>query len=74
MLKIYIFRVRTPKFLNFIKYGSIFNYGYDLLMLNQWENVAEIECEYDVELLCLTTGGSVLNEEKIRRVRQKLIY
>ncbi|RNA12657.1 hypothetical protein BpHYR1_016987 [Brachionus plicatilis] len=59
--------VRTPKFLSYIKYGSIFNYGYDLLMLNHWENVSEIECEYDIELLCLTTGGSVLNEEKIRR-------
>nr|APD26558.1 ATP-binding cassette transporter subfamily G-like8 protein [Brachionus koreanus] len=61
--------VRTPAFLTFIKYGSIFNYGYDLLMLNQWENVQEIECEYDIELLCLTTGGSVLNEENVRRVR-----
>ena len=39
-------------------------------MLNQWENVSEIECEYDIELLCLTTGGSVLNEENIRRVKQ----
>nr|QNH67907.1 ATP-binding cassette transporter subfamily G-like protein 8 [Brachionus rotundiformis] len=65
--------VRTPKFLSYIRYGSIFNYGYDLLMLNQWENVNEIECEYDIELLCLTTGGSVLNEEKIRR-KNKIVY
>nr|UOU03359.1 ATP-binding cassette subfamily G-like 8 [Brachionus rubens] len=56
---------RTPAPLTYIKYLSVFNYGYDLFLLNQWENVKEIQCEYDIELLCYSDGQSILNHEKI---------
>nr|QUF59472.1 ATP-binding cassette transporter Abcg-like8 [Brachionus angularis] len=65
--------VSTPNFLTYFKYTSIFNYGYDLLMINQWENVAELKCEYDIELLCATSGGIILNENKIRP-KNKPVY
>ncbi|CAF0771945.1 unnamed protein product, partial [Brachionus calyciflorus] len=64
---------RTPEFLKLIRYSSVFNYGFDLLMANHWENVEVILCEYDIELLCAVTGGSILNQEKIR-LKNKSAY
>ena len=43
-------------------------------MINQWENISELKCEYDLELLCLPTGISLLNETKIRPVCIKLDF
>lgn len=43
-------------------------------MLNHWENVSEIECENDIELLCLTTGSSVLDVAHIRRVGSQQFF
>jgi hypothetical protein len=57
--------LNTPTFLTYIKYISIFNYGFDLLMINQWENISELKCEYDLELLCLQSGSAILKESKI---------
>jgi hypothetical protein len=34
-------------------------------MINQWENIPSLQCEYDVEVLCLQNGLSVLDEVKI---------
>ena len=34
-------------------------------MINQWENIPSLQCEYDVEVLCLQSGLSVLDEVKI---------
>lgn len=34
-------------------------------MINQWENITELKCEYDLELLCLQSGPSLLKESKI---------
>lgn len=34
-------------------------------MINQWENIPSLQCEYDVEVLCLQGGLSVLDEVKI---------
>ena len=31
-------------FLTYVKFGSVFNYGFDLLMINQWENVKSLKC------------------------------
>ncbi|CAF1108091.1 unnamed protein product, partial [Brachionus calyciflorus] len=56
---------RTPELLKTIRYSSVFNYGFDLLMKNHWENVQAIECEYDIEFLCLVTGDSILNQEQV---------
>ena len=64
-------RLHTPEFLTYIKYGSIFNYSYDLLMINQWENIPELKCEYDLPLLCKESGKSILDELKIKPVNEK---
>jgi len=61
--------LHTPDFLVYFKYVSIFNYGFDLLMINQWENIPSLQCEYDVEVLCLQNGLSVLDEVKIYPVK-----
>jgi hypothetical protein len=61
--------LRTPKWLSYIKYVSIFNYGYDLLLINQWENSKNVRCEYDLEILCLMTGNAVIGHHKVEAVR-----
>ena len=57
--------LRTPKWMIHFKYFSIFNYGFDLLLINQWEKASELKCEYDLEVLCMMTGKSVLEEAKV---------
>jgi hypothetical protein len=52
---------------------SIVNYGYDLLMINQWEDITQLECEYKMTSQCVTTGDSVLQQENINPVRLRLI-
>jgi hypothetical protein len=34
-------------------------------MINQWEKIPSLQCEYDVEVLCLPNGLAVLDEVKI---------
>ena len=52
-----------------IKYISIFNYGYDLLMINQWKNV-NLTCEFSnaTQSLCLYTGEEVLKSLHVSQV------
>jgi hypothetical protein len=60
--------LRTPKWLSYIKYVSIFNYGYDLLLINQWEHSKNVRCEYDLEILCLMNGDAVIEHQKVEPV------
>ena len=30
--------------MTYVKFISVFNYGFDLLMINQWENVKALKC------------------------------
>lgn len=34
-------------------------------MINQWEHVEDLKCEYDIELLCLASGSAILKQQKI---------
>jgi hypothetical protein len=34
-------------------------------MINQWQNTANITCEYDLEILCMLDGEAVMTHEKI---------
>ena len=65
--------MHTPAFIVYLKYVSIFNYGFDLLMVNQWENIPTLKCEYDVEILCLSSGPAVIEELKIYSVSAKTL-
>lgn len=58
------FSENTPDIFLILKYLSIFNYGYDLLMINQWENVESLLCEHKnlTQLLCKETGKDILSE------------
>ena len=57
-----------PQWLNFFRHFSIFNYSYELLFINQWENVQELTCEYDIEVLCISTGKEVLSDANLSKV------
>ena len=58
-----------------MKYLSAFNYGYDLLLINQWDNVTSIMCEYPIpEDLCRTNGPEVLEFMKLDFVRLKISF
>ena len=37
-------------------------------MINQWESVAELKCEYDIPLLCKKSGLTILSELKLNPV------
>jgi hypothetical protein len=44
-------------------------------MINQWDNVTNILCEYPIpEDLCRTTGPEVLEFFKLDLVRQKIKF
>jgi hypothetical protein len=54
-----------PKFLTFLKYFSVFNYGYDALMINQWEGPAvNFTCQIDPfkPSVCITNGQEILDD------------
>jgi hypothetical protein len=38
----------------YVKFISVFNYGHDLLMINQWENVESLNCPIPTEQLNTT--------------------
>ena len=40
----FLSRNGSPEFIKYLKYISVFNYGFDLLMINQWENVGKLKC------------------------------
>ena len=40
-------------------------------MINQWENISQLKCEYDLPLLCKESGRSILDELKIDPVNIK---
>lgn len=54
--------------INFLRYFSIFNYSFNLLMINQWEHVTELNCSYSYQPLCLNTGKDVLKQQNIELV------
>ena len=60
--------MQSPIIVTYLKYLSIFNFGYDVLIINQWRNVTSLHCEFDVEALCLSDGRAVLNEIKMNPV------
>ena len=64
----FLFRKNLPGVLNAVKYVSIFNYGYDLLMVNQWEIITNITCTSPIPELCVTNGLQVLEEANLDKV------
>lgn len=60
--------MNTPEWLVYFRYLSIFNYSYDLMTIFQWEHVLNLKCEYDLDVLCVTSGISILQEEGINVV------
>jgi hypothetical protein len=61
-----------------LKYLSIFNYGYNLMMINQWKNTS-LTCEYSslgcsisnlTISTCDCTGIDVLNKLNLKTVNQ----
>ena len=45
-----------------MKFISVFNYGFDLLMINQWENVGKLKCPIPTEIFPdSTTISSMAN-------------
>ena len=58
------------EFLTYLKYISIFFYGYDLLLINQWENVGSLICEYPIETqyLCIADGNTMLENLDLNKV------
>ena len=57
-----------PRWLDFFRNFSIFHYSYELMYMNQWGNVGELKCEYDIELLCISTGEEILKKRDISKV------
>ena len=94
--------------MTYVKFISVFNYGFDLLMINQWEYVKELKCpiptlpayehlnttitdltnDYTTEttsttttmtsslvnqrpIYCIKDGAEILDDLKIRPVREK---
>ncbi len=47
----FVYRINKPWFVNYFRYISIFNYSFDLLMINQWKDINDIKCEYDLQLV-----------------------
>lgn len=43
-------------------------------MINQWENVTNIMCDQEFELLCIKEGSRVLEESKINQVTYFIDY
>ena len=41
-------------------------------MINQWENIPQLKCEYDLPLLCKESGRSILEDLKIDPVNINL--
>ncbi len=41
-------------------------------MINQWENIPQLKCEYDSPLLCKDSGRSIIDELEIDPVNFKL--
>ncbi len=52
-----------PIWLDWMKYLSLWFYGFEALSINQWQNVESIKCEDELEGLvdCLETGDDVLD-------------
>lgn len=55
-----------------LKYISVFNYGYDVLMINQWRHVEEIICPENESIYvianCVSSGSEILQNSKIDAV------
>jgi len=49
-----------PVWLDWMKYISLWFYGFEALSINQWKNVEEIKCEFE-EAVCAEDGMDVLN-------------
>ena len=45
--------------MTYVKFISVFNYGFDLLMINQWENVKALKCP--ISQLNMTTIAGFTN-------------
>lgn len=50
-----------------VKYLSWFSYSYELLLLNQWDNVTHIECQ-SYKLNCFKNGNSVIDSYNVNKV------
>ena len=57
-----------PIYLTYLKYLSILNYGYNLLLVNSWDTVENLMCEYDLDAFCVKSGKEVLEAVKLKSV------
>ena len=62
-----------------MKFGYVFNYGFDFLMINQWENVKSLKCpiptlpEYEYyNTTSTSTSTTIFNTTSI--LNQRPIY
>nr|BBB02489.1 Protein white [Harmonia axyridis] len=56
-----------PEYLKWISELSWFKYGFQAYMINQWSNVAHIECHMNstAQSICITNGIEVLHKQNI---------
>jgi ABC-type multidrug transport system permease subunit len=59
-----------PQWLSSLRYLSVVNYSFELMMINLWAPVAKLKCEYDLELLCLDSGQDVLDDFSFKAVNK----
>lgn len=72
LLNLY-FSDNAPAFFVYLKFLSVFNYGYDLLMINQWEKVEKLKCEFQIVELCKFDGLAILDDFKLRTVSYEYV-
>ena len=57
-----------PNYFIWLKYMSWFNYANEMLIINQWENVKEIECPYN-STRCFRNGDDVIMSLDMKKVK-----
>ena len=57
-----------PIYITYLKYLSILNYGYNLFLVNTWDSVQTLTCEYDLDAFCVKSGKAVLEAVKLKPV------
>lgn len=62
--------------MTYVKFCSVFNYGFDLLMINQWENVKSLNCQIPTtpEYYNTTSGVSNTTTMPTSILNQRPIY
>jgi hypothetical protein len=57
-----------PEWIKVFRYLSIFDYSFDLQMIQQWNKVDIISCDLPVKDACIRNGTDFLKEKKINPV------